>query len=99
MLPGSVGGGSPHSARPKAGSLIMKRTVNVKLFSGAMLATALSLCGEISQAQPPGGPPPGGPGFRPGGFGRQEISVANAPVEALAGGLKLTASQKDKISK
>jgi Spy/CpxP family protein refolding chaperone len=64
----------------------------------AVLALA-ALCGA-AQAQFPGGGRPGGgpPGGFPGGPPRGNEGLSNAPIGALAYGLKLSASQKTQIA-
>ncbi|HZO87339.1 MAG TPA: hypothetical protein VFB38_03305 [Chthonomonadaceae bacterium] len=68
-----------------------------------LIALALIAVATLALAQPPGGPPGGpppgpGPGFRFGGPGGRGLSPVHAPLSALEAGLKLTATQKDKIA-
>lgn len=77
---------------------------------GALAATlALTPLASYAQDTQPGGPPGGaqpgrfgGQRGQGGGFGRgqnnQPVTLATAPIEALASGLKLTAEQKQQIT-
>src|SRR4051794_20149073 len=87
----------------------MNRQTGLRTLRVAVCAVAvLAISGVATFAQPPGGGPPGGGpgGFGPGGFGpggpggpgMREIAVVNVPLGALVSGLKLTDTQKDKIS-
>jgi len=78
--------------------------------SGAVFAAlTLILSQGIALAQPPGGPPPGGPGGPggpppggpggPGGPRGRGMSAVNVPAAALAADLKLTTTQQEKIDK
>lgn len=66
--------------------------------AGALLACLL--CSSPASAQFPGGGPPRGgfPGGPGGGMGRPDDALINAPIEALASGLKLTPGQKTQIT-
>jgi hypothetical protein len=89
----------------------MTRRFTLKRSEVALAALLLStVCMPRAFAQGPGGPPPGGPPpfGGPGGPGGRgffgggpngEISVAQAPINALAAGLKLTSDQKTRIAK
>src|SRR5579871_6491483 len=84
----------------------MKQRTRARLLRVAVCTAVLALGGMAALAQPPGGRPGGGPGFGPpggpggpGGPGMRELTAVNVPIGALEGGLKLTATQKDKISK
>src|SRR5579871_3020873 len=100
----------PLGSPPERKRITMIHHRKASRVSGAVFAAlTLILSQGIALAQPPGGPPPGGPGGPggpppggpggPGGPRGRGMSAVNVPAAALAADLKLTTTQQEKIDK